>query len=505
MASMKSPRLRSNPLRKKRYAHHDYLRALILGLALVSLMVPGCTRKSKEHQPSEQPPNVLVFLTDDQGTLDANCYGSQDLYTPHMDALAYSGVRFTQAYAHSVCCPTRAFLMTGRQPQRSGVNFWVQGNAQGALGKNMRLSEITLAEALKGAGYRTALFGKWHLGADLGHGPTQQGFDEFFGMRDGFIDNTNHHFLHGSGYHDLYRGTQEVFEDGQYFPDLIVREAKRFLEENHSGPFFMYVGFNLPHYPEQADKKYETRYASLPMPRRSYAQAISTVDDHMGQILHKLEELGIVDNTIIVFASDNGHSSESYQISVENHSSGLPKGQNYGANGGGGNTGKWRGAKESFFEGGIRVPAIIHFPPLIPVNLVRDQIITLADFYPTILELCRVPLPDQKLDGQSLVPIILTPDAPSHHSVLNWQWGEDEVTWAVREGDWKLIYNGIDTTDEWQGHPQPRRKIPKIFLGNLADAQPELKNYAEEQPTIVERLIKLHEEWVKGLEPDANP
>jgi len=484
---------------EKMYSRRDYLKAM--GLGLFSLMVPGCGRKSEEPLKSERPPNVVVFLTDDQGTLDVNCYGAKDLYTPNMDALAFSGVRFTQAYAHTVCCPARALLVTGRQPQRSGVETWVQGNAKEEIGKNMYLNEITLAEALKGVGYKSALFGKWHLGADLGHGPTKQGFDEFFGLRDGFIDNYNHYFLHGSGYHDLYRGTQEVFEDGQYFPDLIVREATRFLEENQSRPFFLYMGFNLPHYPEQADKIYEARYASLAMPRRTYAQAVSTVDGHIGQIMDKLDELGLRSNTIIVFTSDNGHSSERARISVKNHSSGLPEGHNYGANEGGGYTGKWRGAKGCFFEGGIRVPAVISFPSKIPADVVRNQIITIADFYPTILELCGAPLPERKLDGQSLMPIIQSPDTPTHHRVLHWQWEEREVTWAVREGDWKLIYNGRDTTDEWQGHPQPRRKIPKVFLGNLSDAQPELKNYAEERSEIVERLTKLHEEWAQGVEP----
>jgi arylsulfatase A-like enzyme len=204
-------------------------------------------------------------------------------------------------------------------------------------------------------------------------------------LRDGFIDNYNHYFLHGKGFHDLYRGTEEIFEKGKYFPDLVVREAKRFLDENKSKPFFLFVSFNLPHYPEQAYTKFDEIYAKLPVPRRSYAKVISTVDDHMGQILKKLDELGLRDNTIIIFISDNGHSSESYRIRVENHNSGLPKGHNYGANGGGGNTGKWRGAKGSFFEGGIRVPAVISYPSEIPANVVRDQAITLADFYPTIL------------------------------------------------------------------------------------------------------------------------
>ncbi|MBD3676043.1 MAG: sulfatase-like hydrolase/transferase, partial [Planctomycetaceae bacterium] len=140
-------------------------------------------------------PNVVIFFTDDQGTLDANCFGSKDLYTPTMDQLAQDGIRFTQAYAHAVCCPARAMLMTGRYPQRSGVNNWTQGNAKSAPGINMSLDEVTLAEALHDAGYQTALFGKWHLGAHVAYGPTKQGFDEFFGHRGGFIHNYNHFFL----------------------------------------------------------------------------------------------------------------------------------------------------------------------------------------------------------------------------------------------------------------------------------------------------------------------
>jgi len=144
---------------------------------------------------------------------------------------------------------------------------------------------------------------------------------------------------------------------------------------------------------------------------------------------------------------------------------------------------------------------MMSFPSRIPAHTVRDQAITLADYYPTILELCGVRSPDRKLDGTSLLPILQSPDAPSRHNALHWQWEDTkgDVRWAVREGDWKLIYNGVDTTDPWQGHPEPRRKIPKIFLGNLADDQPELKNYAEQHPEIVQRLMKLHEEWAKDI------
>jgi len=473
----------------------DFIRAFGLGAA--SLVLPGCASSPISRIGVKEGPNVLIFYTDDQGTLDVNCFGSEDLYTPNMDSLAKTGVRFTQAYAHTVCCPSRALLLTGRHPQRSGVNNWTQGNAKGEKGLNMHLEEITLAESLKTAGYATALFGKWHLGADFEHGPTKQGFDEFFGLRDGFIDNYNHYFLHGNGFHDLYRGTEEVFEPGKYFPELVVRETNRFIEQNSSRPFFMCVAFNVPHYPEQTNSKFDRMYAELPMPRRSYAKIVSVTDDLIGQILKKLDDLGLRQNTIIIFASDNGHSSESSRIESDNHTSGLPKGHNYGANGGGGNTGKWRGAKGSFFEGGIRVPAIISYSSKLPNNTVRDQAITLADFYPTILELCEVPLPECELDGQSLIPIIRSAHVPSHHKVMHWQW---QTSWAVREGNWKLIYNSRDTTDKWQGHPEPRRRIAKVFLGNLADDQPEFKNHAEDHPDIVRRLTKLHEEWAREVQ-----
>jgi arylsulfatase A-like enzyme len=427
-------------------------------------------------------PNVVILFTDDQGTLDANCYGSRDLYTPTMDGLAATGVRFTQAYAHTVCCPARAMLMTGRQPQRCNVNSWMQGNAKEKKGLNMFREEITIAEVLKKAGYRTALFGKWHLGAHLDHGPTKQGFDEFFGMRDGFIDNYNHFFLHGRGYHDLYEGTREVFKKGEYFPDLMTGGALKFIEKNKDNPFFLFVSFNIPHYPEQADKKFDERYKDLKMPRQSYAKVLSTTDDRMGMVVKKLEELGIRNNTIIIFMSDNGHSCERNQIRMDGHASGLPKGTRYGANGGGGNTGKWRGNKGTFLEGGIRVPAIISFPAKLPQGEARDQAITAMDWFPTILELCGIELPEVELDGASVVPIVKSSKAPSHYKVMHWQW---QKKWAVREGDWKLIGSG------------PRGNL----LVNIADEKPETKNYLAQKPDLARRLTDLHLEWLKKVTP----
>ncbi|MFK7788239.1 MAG: sulfatase-like hydrolase/transferase, partial [Phycisphaeraceae bacterium] len=402
-------------------------------LFLVACVAGGCAGFGSV----QRQPNVVIILTDDQGTLDVNCYGSLDLYTPNMDRLAKEGVRFTQAYAHTVCCPTRAALLTGRHPQRGGVSQWTQNSMKGDFGVNMSLNEVTLAEVLRDNGYRTALFGKWHLGAAETHGPTRQGFETFFGHRGGFIDNYNHHFLHGTGFHDLYEGTTEVFQRGEYFPDLITSRALDYIEVNQDEPFFLYFAMNTPHYPEQADSKFDERYKDMPMPRRSYAKMVSTTDDRIGQLLDKLDELGLTENTIVVFMSDNGHSTEDNAgIRFDDHASGLPKHHYYLAHGGGGNTGKWRGAKNTYYEGGLRVPAIIRYPQKISRGLVRDQAITAMDVFPTILDWSGVPVPEAAdLDGHSLDDVI-DQNTESKHDVLHWAW---RTGWAVRRGDWKLI------------------------------------------------------------------
>lgn len=433
-------------------------------------------------------PNVVIFYTDDQGTLDAGCYGSKDLQTPNMDRLAKHGVRFTQAYAHTVCCPSRAAFLTGRHPQRSGINNWTQGNMNGPDGLNMPLAEVTFAEAFEESGYRTALFGKWHVGSHRNHGPMKQGFDEFFGIRNGFIDNYNHYFLHGKGYHDLYEGTTEVFKKGSYFPELITNRALSFIEENRETPFLLYLGFNIPHYPEQALPEHTAIYQGLDMPRRSYAAMITTTDHYMGQVLEKLSQLGLTENTIVIFQSDNGHSAEDgLNIQYEDHSSGHPKGHYYMAHGGGGNTGKWIGAKGTFLEGGIRVPAIVSWPAKLPKGIVRDQIITIMDWYPTLLEWCGIKKPDVVLDGHSLQPVINSAEAPAAHEVLHFQWRN---SWAVRKGDWKLIGNK-------QGKPKNEMRYT---LHHLTDEKPEVTDYAEENPARVRELIALHESWIRNLD-----
>ena len=426
-------------------------------------------------------PNVVILFTDDQGTIDANCYGSKDLITPNIDKLAATGVRFTQAYAHTVCCPARAALLTGRHPQRGGVRHWTQGDMNGPKGINMALEEVTLAEALKSVGYRTALYGKWHLGAHRDFGPKKQGFDEFFGIRDGFIDNYNHYFLHGNGFHDLYEGITPVESNGKYFPEMMTHRCLDFIEENKDRPFFLYAPFNIPHYPEQAPRKFAEPFMDMKdAARRSYATIMNATDYYIGEIVSKLETLKLRENTIIIFMSDNGHSEETgNRIRVDNHKSGYPKGHFYGASGGG-STGKWIGRKGTFLEGGVRVPAIISYPSRLPKGEVRGQVITAMDWFPTILGLCGVLQPEDapKLDGHDILPLIKNPDASSLHEVLHFAWGR---SWAVRQGEWKLI-NG--------------KSLHKLF-----GEKPEVKNYYNEKPLIVDRLKALHSSWIKKVFP----
>lgn len=436
-----------------------------------------------------KPPNVVILFTDDQGTIDANCYGSKDLITPNIDKLAATGVLFTQAYAHTVCCPARAALMTGRHPQRGGVWNWTQGDMNAAKGINMALEEVTLAEALKPAGYKTALFGKWHLGAHRDYGPKKQGFDEFFGIRDGFIDNYNHYFLHGTGFHDLYEGTNPIKADGQYFPDLMVKRSLNFIDQNKDKPFFLYVPFNIPHYPEQSLKKHELLYKDMKDPaRRSYGAIVTTTDYYIGKIIDKIEEHNLRDNTIIIFMSDNGHSEETgNKIRVDNHKSGYPKGHFYGATGGG-STGKWIGRKGNFLEGGIRVPAIISYPSKLPQGAIRNQIITAMDWFPTVLDLCDIKQKanSPKLDGHNIVPIIKDKKANSNYSRLHFAWGNQ---WAVREEAWKLIGN---------------KNNSNMSLHNLSDKKPEVINYAKDKPDIVKHLLSLHKSWAEDVSPKSN-
>lgn len=425
----------------------------------------------------QRRPNVIVIYSDDQGSLDLNCYGSKDLHTPHLDSLAKKGVRFTQMYSPSaICSASRAGLMTGRFPARAGVPGNVS-STQGVAG--MPSSEVTLAEFMSTHGYRTAHIGKWHLGYTPETMPNAQGFDYSFGHMGGCIDNYSHFFYWaGPNRHDLWRNGKEIFRDGEFFLDLMVSEASEFIRSSQEKPFFMYWAINAPHYPMQGTAKWRDHYKHLPSPRRQYAEFVSTVDDKVGAILGVLDKLNLREETIVVFQSDHGHSTEERAF------------------GGGGNSGPYRGAKGCLFEGGIRVPSIVSWPNSIPSNQVRDQLATGCDWYPTIAGLCGLKVPSQHLDGKSLVPIIQSEDQASPHQDFFWMLGRgDRAQWAVRRGPWKLLGNPVDRSEK-----AAKGKLPSRFLVNLSTDTGESNNVIEQHADIAQELEAIMRERVKSIE-----
>lgn len=417
-------------------------------------------------------PNVIIIYTDDQGTVDMNAFGAEDLVTPNMDRIAKSGIRFTQFYASPICSPSRASLLTGKTPQRAGC----PGNA-GASIESMRGvpgSQYTMAEMFKDAGYRTAHIGKWHLGFQPDMLPNAQGFDYSFGHLVGCIDNYSHfYFWNGPNRHDLFRNGKEVYHNGEFFPDLMVEEATQFIEENKEAPFFMYFAMNMPHYPYQGDEKWLKYYEEkgVAYPRDLYAAFLSTQDDRIGMLLGKLDELGLTENTIIVLQSDNGHSTEER------------------AHHGGGSAGPYRGAKQCVFEGGIRVPAAISWPAEIPGGQVRDQFAVNTDWLPTLADLCEIKLDRKELDGKSLVDLIDDEKTKTKHKD-GYCWAYNKM-WVARKGKWKLIGNPYDTSNRGYEFEE------KLFLANLEEDPGEQVNLADKYPKVVAELEKQYTEWLK--------
>jgi arylsulfatase A-like enzyme len=417
-------------------------------------------------------PNVIVILTDDQGTADLRIAGAKDIETPHLDDLARRGVRFTQFYAAApVCSPSRAGLLTGRHPVRAGM----PSNASPVEGQpGMPGREVTIAEMLKPAGYATGHVGKWHLGYSPDTMPLAQGFDSSFGHMGGCIDNYSHfYYWSGPNRHDLHRDGREVQAPGHFFGDLMVEEGIAFLRKNKERPFFLYFAINEPHYPYQGTPKWLDRYSGLKYPRNLYAAFLSTMDERIGRLIDELDVLGLRQRTIVIVQSDHGHSTEERAYF------------------GGGSAGIYRGAKYSLFEGGIRVPAIVSWPGHLPKGQVRDQVAHGCDWLPTIAEFCGVPLPKAQLDGRSLAPVIRSADAPSPHDALHWQFDE---SWVVRSGDWKLLHDSLDTT-----HRAPGDRIEGDYLVNLRDDPSETASVAASHPDIVARLKRLHDEF--SLDP----
>jgi arylsulfatase A-like enzyme len=382
--------------------------ALLVALSAVGAVGNGA--------PSAQPrqPNIVMIVGDDMGYADIGVHGSRDIPTPNIDALARAGIRFTDGYVTGPhCSPTRAALLTGRYQQRFGheSNF-------GAAVPNAGLpaSETTMADRLKAAGYRTALFGKWHLGFTERLHPMSRGFDEFYG----FLGGDHSYFESTPTDKDpLYEGRTPVAASG-YLTDVLTDRAVAFIRREKSRPFFLYLAYNAVHTPMQAPEKYLARFKGIAdEERRSYAAMMSAMDDGIGRTLAALRAEGLEENTLIFFFSDNG--GPTMAGTTINGATNTPL----------------RGSKRQTWEGGIRVPFMIRWKGRLPEGKIDSRPVVQLDVLPTALAAAGVePAADWKLDGVNLLPYLSGKQQGPPHDTLYWRMF---AHMAIRKGAWKLV------------------------------------------------------------------
>ncbi len=426
-------------------------------------------------------PNMIVIMTDDQGYGDLSCMGNTEFETPHLDNLAESGVRFTSWYANSpVCSPSRASMLTGRYPGNAGVRSILGGTRRKSSG--LPRSVPTIGRILGESGYRTGLSGKWHLGTADGSRPTDHGFDESFGFMAGCIDYYSHIYYWGmpdyDPVHDLWLNEQEVWRDGQYMTDMITNHAVDFIKRSSTdeSPFFLFVSYNAPHYPMHAPQHYIDRFPHLSPDRQIMAAMLSAVDDGVGTIQNTLRNQGRLDDTIIIFMSDNGPSRE-----TRNWLDGTVD-PYYGGSAGG-----LKGHKYSLYEGGIRVPGIMSWGSRISGGQVIDSPCAAIDILPTLLSACDISPEGYELDGINLLPM-LTANSPLPERDLFW---EMNGQLAVRRGDWKLVLNGklVENGD-----------IPiPVHLANLSKDMSEQTNLADTEQQLLSDMKTSVEQWYVGI------
>jgi arylsulfatase B len=412
------------------------------GLSQLALARAGAGRRHK--------PNVIVILADDLGYDDLGCYGSNVFRTPHIDALAASGVRFTTGYVtHPVCAPSRAGLMTGRYQERFGYEFNPVGRDRG-LG--VSLNEIMLPQVVKAAGYATGMVGKWHLGQPGPYYPTERGYDFFFGFAGGGsvyitdpqpgdqfvgpgseaelddvpgaepatevadLDKLRERLVAARARSPITRNGVLV-DETEYQTDAFTREALGFIDAHKDHPFFLYVAYHAPHTPLQATKKYYDRFPEIASrPQRIYAGMISAMDDGVGAVVAKLKAEGLYEDTLVFFLSDNG-----VPVAVRDIGSNAP----------------FTGYKRTHFDGGVRVPFMMSWPDRLPAGRVDDRTVSSLDIFPTTVAAAHGKLPaDRAYDGVDLMPFVSGARADVPNPTLYWRAG---ATFAIRDGKWKLI------------------------------------------------------------------
>lgn len=442
-------------------------------------LMPLAAASAAPGQQIRKKPNIVVIVTDDHGIGDVGCYGHPEVRTPNLDRLAASGVRFTQWYANApVCSASRAAIMTGRYPDRTGVKGALPSEPTWDV-RGLRAGEQTLPALLKGLGYKTAAFGKWHLGSAPESRPMSHGFDDFFGWYSGWLDAYSHRYYQlgappGKIFHDLWRNDTEVFEEPAYMTELLGREAQAWLaKQKNTQPFLMYVAFGAPHYSMMAPKKYLDRFpATMERDRHTHLAMVAAVDDVIGALLDQLKRQGLENDTIVYFQADNGATRE-----VRASSDGKPYH--------GGSNEPFRGYKLGLFDGGMHVPALLRAPGLVKPGTVWDRPMISMDLMPTLLTMAGG-TPPADIDGQNILPV-LRGEAPDHEFLF---WSHDNQR-SVRQGDWKLILNppkfpGEELTDH-------------LWLSNLEADRSEKKNLANEQPDRVKALLEKLRAWERDV------
>ncbi|MGB0993383.1 MAG: arylsulfatase [Akkermansiaceae bacterium] len=473
----------------------------ILGASLL------CSAADENKQASAKP-NIVFILADDLGYGELGCYGQKKIKTPVLDHLATEGMKFSQHYTGApVCAPARCVLMTGKHLAHAQV----RGNRDSGNGKKfpgqwpITADAVTIAEVLKQAGYTTGAFGKWGLGpTDTTGNPNKQGFDRYYGYNcqrnahsfyppyldsDSKEEPINKNPIPGHSRKLKGEVKADDYRDENYAPDLILKEALKFIDQNKDKPFFLYLPFVEPHvsmhppqewvdkYPKEWDKKpYRgTRgYIPHPRPRAGYAAMISDLDEHVGSILARLKKHGLDKNTIVIFTSDNGPTHDVGGVDTAFFNSG----------------GGLRGQKGSCYEGGIRIPCIVKWPGKVKPGSKTDAPSYFPDWFPTLAEIGGAKMPKEKLDGVSLTQVLGGGKLPKRHEMMIWEFGGYGGIIAIRDGKWKALRRGLK-----------RKQVAAWELYDLEADPQEKHNIAKDHPEQVKRLEAY---WLKSrtVEPD---
>lgn len=431
---------------------------------------------------AQKRPNILLIMTDDQGVGDLGIHNNDLLKTPNMDAIAKQGAEFKQFIVNFNCSPTRASMLTGRDNYRTGVVGVTETSPL------MKSSEVTIAKLLSEAGYSTGIFGKWHLGDSYPMRPSDKGFQETLIHKGGGIGQASD--PPGNSYFNPileHNNVKKVFEG--YCDDIFADATLSFIDKNKDKPFFAFYATNLPHFPLTVSDKWADPFRKMGLHElnaRTYGM-VANVDANIGRLLAKLKELGIEDNTIVVFMSDNGPRTKRTKNDLypDRYSMNL------------------RGTKTSVYENGIRAPFFIKWPAKIPQGVKFTNLAAHIDVMPTLLEACSVPVPkDLKLDGLSLMPLLTSKvnNLPEREIFIQGHAGSEPFKYfhfTVRGQRYKLI---SPTDDPYGDISRPtdadvKKMIANLELYDIEKDSSEINNIAKQHPEIVKNMLSKYENW----------